>query len=187
MYILLGFSRFLDNLLAFFGKIGALCGVLLAVVVCIDVATRYLNIPKPFGWNSTQLQESEYWLHTFLFTFMIGWAYTQQKHVRIDLVSSILPYRIRLFIELVGLLFFLLTFSLLGMWFSGHYAYSSILENETSKSALGLPNIWILKSSIFIMFLLMAFSAISQFIKVLAALMCVTSNGRIIEPFKGDS
>ena len=58
-----------DRLLTFFAKIGAWLGVVLVLVVCFDVVTRKLGINKEqvFGFNSTQVQETEYWLHTFLF------------------------------------------------------------------------------------------------------------------------
>ena len=37
------------------------------------------------------IQESEYWVHTFLFALVIGYAYTRQAHVRIDLFREGLP------------------------------------------------------------------------------------------------
>lgn len=185
MNFLISLSRILDSVLAVFGKLGALSGLLLVIAVCIDVSTRYLGAPKPFGLNSTQLQETEYWLHTFLFTLMIGWGYTRQTHVRIDLVSSSLPMRARYVIEMIGALFFLLGFSILGMWFTGHYAHTSYLNDEASKSVLGLQNVWILKSSLFLMFVLMALSAISQFIKSLAAFLHISYRNEAVNPFGG--
>jgi TRAP-type mannitol/chloroaromatic compound transport system permease small subunit len=183
MRLMLKTSDALDWLLAFAAKLGAISGLLLVIIVCIDVATRYFGAPKPFGLNSTQLQEFEYWLHTFLFTLMIGWAYTKNSHVRIDLVSSMFSVKIRLVVEMIGALLFLLSFSCLGIWYAGQYALTSFLTDESSKSVLGLSNVWILKAALFLMFVLLAASAVSQFIKSLAAYLGTTRNGQAIDPF----
>lgn len=184
MILLLRISDLLDWILAFIAKLGAVSGLLLVVTVCIDVSTRYFGMAKPFDLNSTQLQESEYWLHTFLFTLMIGWAYTKNAHVRIDLISSSLRSRTRLVIEMIGALFFLLSFSILGIWYTGRYALTSFLNDESSKSVLGLSNVWILKFALFLMFVLMAIAAISQFIKALAAFLGVQRHGKTVNPFE---
>lgn len=183
MRALLVISDVLDWVLATFAKFGAISGLILIITVCIDVTTRYLGAPKPFGLNSTQLQEAEYWFHTFLFTFMIGWAYTRNSHVRIDLVSSMLGTRTRLVIEMIGAIFFLLSFSILGIWYTGKYALTSFLIDESSKSVLGLSNVWILKTALFLMFVLLAAAAISQFIKSLAAYLGMTRGDTAIDPF----
>ncbi len=183
MRFLLTISDVLDGVLALMAKLGAISGLILVITVCIDVATRYFGIPKPFGFNSTQLQEAEYWFHTFLFTLMLGWAYTKNSHVRIDLVSSMLSSRTRLVIEMIGTVLFLLSFSCLGIWYTGQYALTSFLNDESSKSVLGLSNVWILKSALFLMFILLAAAAISQFIKSLAAYLGTTRDGKTIDPF----
>lgn len=181
MQSLLGVSAAIDKMLAFFGKVGAWAGFLLIFAVCIDVVTRYFGVPKPFGWNSTQLQESEYWLHTFLFTLMIGYAYTRQAHVRIDLVRENFPIKVKYLVEMVGIAIFLFTYSLLGAWYTYKYALSSFLEHEMSKSTIGLSNIWIVKSALVLMFILMGFAAISQFIKALAGFRGVLPKEMIAE------
>ncbi|AUR01560.1 TRAP transporter small permease subunit [Phaeobacter inhibens] len=183
MRLLLTISDTLDQVLAAIAKLGAISGLVLVITVCVDVVTRYLGAPKPFGLNSTQLQEAEYWFHTFLFTLMIGWAYTKNSHVRIDLVSSMFSARTRLVIEMVGAIFFLLSFSLLGIWYTGQYALTSFLNDESSKSVLGLSNVWILKTALFLMFVLLAAAAISQFIKSLAAYLGITRDGKTTDPF----
>ena len=66
----------IDRVLSFIAKIGAWLGVALVLVVCFDVVTRKLGINKKqvFGFNSTQVQETEYWLHTLLFSLTLGGA-----------------------------------------------------------------------------------------------------------------
>ena len=84
-------SAGIDRTLEILTRIGMWCGLALVVVVCYDVLSRYFGVPKPFGLNSTMVQESEYWLHTFLFALVIGYTYTRQGHVRIDLIRDKLP------------------------------------------------------------------------------------------------
>ncbi|QKV19247.1 TRAP transporter small permease subunit [Oricola thermophila] len=181
MQSLLGLSAALDRILAVFGKIGAWAGFLLIIAVCVDVVTRYFGVPKPFGWNSTQLQESEYWLHTFLFALMIGYAYRHQAHVRIDLLRDNFPTRVKYLVEMVGIAIFLFTYSLLGAWYTFKYARSSFIEQEMSKSTIGLSDIWIVKSALVAMFVLMGIAAISQFIKALAGYRGVLPEGMVAE------
>lgn len=187
MQALLGVSAAIDRLLAFFGKLGAWAGFLLMIAVCVDVVTRYFGVPKPFGWNSTQLQESEYWLHTFLFALMIGYAYTRQAHVRIDLVRDSFPTKLKYLVEMVGIVLFLLTYAALGTWYTYKYALSSFLEHEMSKSTIGLSNIWIVKSALVAMFILMGFAGISQFIKSLAGFRGVLPEEMVVETLGSDS
>ncbi|MCI5078480.1 TRAP transporter small permease subunit [Oricola sp.] len=181
MQSLLGVSAAIDKLLAFFGRLGAWAGFVLIIAVCVDVATRYFGVPKPFGWNSTQLQESEYWLHTFLFTLMIGYAYKRQAHVRIDLLRDSFPIKVKYLVEMVGIALFLFTYALLGAWYCYKYALSSFLEHEMSKSTIGLSHIWIVKSALVAMFVLMGFAAVSQFIKALAGFRGVLPDDMVAE------
>lgn len=181
MQLLLGLSALIDRVLAVIAGIGAWCGVALVAVVCFDVATRYLGVPKPFGLNSTQVQESEYWLHTFLFALVIGWAYTRQAHVRIDLVRERLPLRWRYAIECIGIVLFLLTYVAIGTWYSGTYAHYSFQEHEASKSTIGLTHIWILKLALPGLFILLGLAGISQLIKSLAGLLGRLPDDRVAE------
>lgn len=186
MQSLLRVSAVIDTILGFVGRIGAWAGFLLMVAICVDVVTRYFGVPKPFGWNSTQLQESEYWLHTFLFTLVIGYAYTRQAHVRIDLVRDRFSTRTKYLVELLGIALFLFTYSLLGAWYCYGYALASFLEHEVSKSTIGLSNIWIVKSSLVAMFVLMGLAAISQFFKALAGYLGVLPDELVAETLGGD-
>ncbi|HUF45616.1 MAG TPA: hypothetical protein VMN43_09735, partial [Aestuariivirgaceae bacterium] len=79
---LLQLSAAIDRLLTVLGRAGSWAAILLMLVVCYDVVSRYYGVPKPFGLNSTQVQESEYWLHSILFALVIGYAYIRQAHVR---------------------------------------------------------------------------------------------------------
>ena len=166
----LGVSRVIDRLLWFMAKVGAWCAVLLVVVVTYDVFTRYLGMPKVFGLTSTMLQESEYWLHSFLIVLVVGYAYTKQSHVRIDLIRENLSDRAKYNIEISGILLALIPYSFLGAWLSWPYVVRSYTSGEISKSQTGLTDLWILKSGLIILFVLIGLAGMSQLIKSVAGL-----------------
>jgi TRAP-type mannitol/chloroaromatic compound transport system permease small subunit len=170
MQSLLSLSARLDQILAFIAGIAKWSGLLLVAVVCYDVSTRYFGVPKPFGLNSTMVQESEYWLHSYFFTLMLGYAYIKGAHVRIDLLRDSFSPRGKYFVEFLGIVLFLLPFLVVVIYYSAAYTYASYLEGEVSKSVIGLPYSWALKVTIPIMFILMGMAGISQLIKVIAGL-----------------
>ena len=167
---LLGFARLLDRVLAFFSGIGGWLGAVLVLVVCYDVITRYFGMPKPEGINSTMIQEAEYWLHSALIVFCIGYAYARGAHVRIDLVREGLPDRKKYWIEVIGLTLALIPYTVIGIWMAYPYARQSFLSGEISKSQTGLSNLWILKAGMIIMFVLLLFAGISQLIKAISGI-----------------
>jgi len=156
------------------------------IVVIYDVVTRYFGVPKFFGLNATKLQESEYWLHTFLFTLMIGYAYTRQSHVRIDLIRDRLSRTKRYWIEAIGCILFLIPYCVVAGWVTFNYAMRSFEQGEISKSVIGLTHIWILKSSMTLMFLLLGLAGVSQLIKAIAGLAGKLPEDKVMETLGGD-
>ncbi|NNG03954.1 MAG: TRAP transporter small permease subunit [Inquilinus sp.] len=186
MKTLLSASAAIDRVLSAIARLGGWCGAVLVLVVCYDVVTRYFGVPKPFGLNSTQIQESEYWLHAFLIVLTIGYAYLRQAHVRIDLLRDGRPRRIKYIIEICGILLFLMPYSALGLWLSWPYAVTSFLQGEVSKSQIGMTDIWILKGSLVLLFVLMGLAAVSQLIKSVAGLLGKLPDRLVAETLGGE-
>ena len=171
MQFMLATSRIIDRFLWVMAKIGGWCAAVLVLVVTYDVTTRYLGVPKVFGLTSTMLQESEYWLHSYLIVLVVGYAYTKQSHVRIDLVRENLSDRTKYLIEIVGISLALIPYSILGAWLSWPYVVRSYASGEISKSQTGLSDLWLLKSGLIVLFILIGLAGISQLIKSIAGLM----------------
>lgn len=142
----------------------------LVVVVCYDVTTRYFGVPKPAGLNSTMIQEFEYWLHSGLIAFCIGYAFVRNAHVRIDLLRENFGDRTKHLIEAVGIAFFLIPYSIMGLYLSWPYVVQSYVSGEISKSQTGLSNLWIVKSGLLVLFGLLLMAAVSQLLKAVVAL-----------------
>lgn len=167
---LLNVSRLIDRVLSFFAAFGGWLGFFLVIVVCYDVITRYFGVPKPAGLNSTMIQEFEYWLHSALIVFAIGYAYTRQSHVRIDLMRERFSLRTKFWVEAIGISAALIPYSLLGAWLSWPYVEQSFLSGEISKSQTGLSNLWIVKAGLIVLYVLLFAAAVSQLIKAVAGL-----------------
>lgn len=186
MKALLRATALIDGFLGAVSRLGAAASLVLVAVIVYDVVTRYFGFPKMFGFNSTQYQESEYWLHTILFSLVIGYAYTRQSHVRIDLVRDRLSLRSRYILEILGCGLMLIPFCLVALNYQIHYAYASFQEGEISKSVIGLSHIWILKSFLCALFALLLLAGISQLIKSIAGLRGELPEHMVKETLGGD-
>lgn len=161
----------IDGLLTWVARIGAIAMVALVAITMYDVLTRYFSIPKFPGLNSTMVQESEYWAHGILFALLMGYGITRQVHVRIDLVREMMPRKVKYAMEIFGILIFLVPFSYIGLIYCYDYAVKSFVDGEVSPSTVGLSNIWLLKSTLVIMFGLLLLAGISQFLKAVDGLL----------------
>ncbi|WP_270731025.1 TRAP transporter small permease subunit [Shimia sp. Alg240-R146] len=168
MQSLLGLSRRIDRLLGFFASIGGWLGFALVLVVCYDVTTRYFGVPKPAGLNSTMIQEFEYWLHSGLIVFALGYAYVRNAHVRIDLLRENFSNKAKHLIEAIGISLALVPYSVIGLWLSWPFVKQSFVSGEISKSQTGLSNLWIVKAGLLALFLLLLLAGLSQLIKAVA-------------------
>ena len=149
-------SDTLDLVISKIAKVAAWAGVLLIAVTIFDVVTR-----RFFVLGSTQLQELEWHFHVVLFAFVLGYAYLKDSHVRIDLVRERLSERAQWWIELFGVLVFLLPFCALVVYFTYDFTIRSFDNSEISASATGLTHRWIIKSAIPIGFSLLALSGVT--------------------------
>lgn len=157
---LLSFAKTLERLVATIGRASAWAIILLMLVIVADVTLRHW-----FVIGSTKLQELEWHLHGFLFLMCIGWAYSKNAHVRIELVSERLSRRVRAWIEALGCLLFLLPYVAAVLWFGLDYVSYSLEYNEASASPTGLPNRWIIKSAIVAGFAVLALGALARLLE----------------------
>jgi len=109
-------------------------------------------------FESTMLQELEWHFHAGLFALVLGYGYIHNAHVRVDLIRENLAFRKKAWLELFGITFFLIPFTLTILWFAIQYAYGSYLMGEQSASTVGLTHRWIIKS-VLVFGLIVALSA----------------------------
>jgi len=120
------------------------------------------------GWIA--LQESINYMHALV--FLIGAAYTlkHNEHVRVDIIYSKLSERGKAWIDLSGHIFILLPVMLFIFWISWGYIIASWSVFESSAEAGGLPAVYLLKSSIILMSVLLILQSFAQILKAVNTL-----------------
>ena len=159
MSFLLSLSRFIDNLNEKIGH-GISWALLLAVLICTGNAViRYtLNISSN-GWL-----EIQWYLFGAIFLLATSYTLRRNEHVRIDVIVSHFSKRTQVWIDLIGFFLFLLPATLLILYYSIPYAWTSIQNQEVSSNAGGLI-VWPAKLLIPVGFVLLALQGLSEIIK----------------------
>lgn len=163
--------RVLDTILLYAARLGSLAMVVLLVIAVYDVLTRYFGVGRIPGVNATMSQEAQAWAHTMLFAFVMAYGYTVQTHVRIDLITANLPYKVRYCLEIFGNLVLLAPFAAVAGLYGYYYARRSFISGEISASTTGLTNLWIPKAMLVVMFVLILIAGLSQLLKSIEGLL----------------
>jgi TRAP-type mannitol/chloroaromatic compound transport system permease small subunit len=156
MNVLKTFSRWIDGLNEWVGRGVAWVTLALVVVIFVDVVMRYL-----FNTSFVFTQELEW--HLFAFIFLIGAGYTllHDGHVRVDIVYQRLGLKGRAWINLLGVIFFLIPGCLMVMITSWKFVVNSFMMMEGSPDPGGIPLRFIVKGCIPAGFLLLLIQGIS--------------------------
>jgi TRAP-type mannitol/chloroaromatic compound transport system permease small subunit len=122
------------------------------------------------GANTILLQESVMYMHAFAFMLAIPYALKHGAHVRVDLVYGRLGPRGRAWVDLAGHLLFLTPTALVILVYTRVYVSNSWRILETSPEAGGLPAVFVLKTLIPAMAVLLLVQGIAEIIRQIAAL-----------------
>ena len=138
----------LDRISSMLGKASAWLTLIMVLVTFVVVVMRYA-----FDAGLIWLQESVVWMHAFV--FMVGAAYTlqQEQHVRVDIFYREMGARGRAWVDLAGVIVFLLPLCLFLAWKALDYVAVSWKLQEASRESGGLPYplIPLLKSILIVM------------------------------------
>jgi TRAP-type mannitol/chloroaromatic compound transport system permease small subunit len=154
------YIQFVDSMNERIGKVIAWLTLILVLIVCFDVVTRYV-----FQSSSVGVQEFEW--HLFAVIFLMGGAYTlkHEKHVRVDIIYSRLSEKKQAVINLIGAGLFLIPFCLLIINSSIDFVWNSFIIGESSPDPGGLPARFILKAVLPIAFMFILLQGISLLFK----------------------
>jgi TRAP-type mannitol/chloroaromatic compound transport system permease small subunit len=161
---LLAVSRVIDAINFRIGK--ALSWLILAAVV---VSAVNAIIRKLFDMSSNSWLELQWVLFGAVFLIVASWTLLENEHIRIDIVNSMFSQRTRNIIDVIGHAFFLLPLTVVMIITSYPFVTKSVLLNEQSMNAGGLPQ-WPAKMLILIGFVCLFFQAISELIKRIAVM-----------------
>ncbi len=170
----LSIHTFVISLQAFTKFIGMTCRwftLAMVIVTCAVVILRYI-----FDYSSIAMQEIVMYLHASL--FMLGAAYTwqQQGHVRVDVLYHKWPTAIQQHIDLFGTLFLLLPTCLFLIYISWDYVLMAWAISETSHEAGGLPFVYLLKTLIIILPILLIIQALTNILASIFHIPLTTSD-----------
>src|SRR3954447_24680261 len=92
-------------------------GKRLAWLILVAVVVSALNaiVRKAFDTSSNSWLELQWVLFSVIFLLCSPWTLLNNEHIRIDIVNSLFPKRVRNIIDLVGHIFFLLPLTLVMM------------------------------------------------------------------------
>lgn len=165
MSFLLSISRIIDALNEKIGH-GISWALLLAVIICSGNALiRYALNTSSNAWL-----EIQWYLFSAMFLLATANTLRRDEHIRIDVISSKLPKRAQVWVDIFGFAVFLLPISLIILYYSLPYVQLSIQANEMSSNAGGLI-VWPAKILIPIGFLLLTLQGLSELIKRIGYLM----------------
>jgi TRAP-type mannitol/chloroaromatic compound transport system permease small subunit len=143
------------------------------------VSTVNAVIRKLFDTSSNSWLELQWVLFGAVFLICASWTLLSNEHIRIDILNNAFPSKVRNIIDIIGHAFFLLPLTIIMIITSYPFVMKSVLLNEQSMNAGGLPQ-WPAKALILIGFVLLFFQGISELIKRIAITL-----GTIPDPHAG--
>ena len=170
MNALLKFSRLIDALTERIGK-----AVLWLVLIVVLVSAANAIMRYTIHYSSNAFLEIQWYLFGVIFLFSSGYTLLRNEHVRIDLVSSRFSKRGQVWIDIFGILFFLMPMALVIMLLSWPVFMHAFESQEMSNSAGGLI-VWPARLMIPVGFFLLILQAISELIKRVGFLMGLCAN-----------
>lgn len=175
MNILGTLVRQLESINDFIGR--AVSWLMLAVVL-ITFSVAIFRYGFSLGWIG--LQESYLWLHGILFTSAMGYTLVHNNHVRVDIFYRTANERYKAWVDLVGTMIFL--FPTLGIvwWACYPYVILSWQRLETSREAGGLPALYLLKSFLLVLVVVLLLQGIAVIFRCILVLRGATEYA---EPF----
>ncbi|MCG7955978.1 MAG: TRAP transporter small permease subunit [Candidatus Thiodiazotropha endolucinida] len=150
-------------------RLGQAISWLSLLMVLVTVAVVVLRYVFQLGW--IWLQESVTFMHAAL--FLVGAAYTlkHEGHVRVDILYRKFSERGRAWVDLLGTLTLLLPVCLFIFFISWDYVAKSWALFEGSREVGGLEGVFLLKSLILVMAVLLVLQGISLAIRSLSQLL----------------
>ncbi|PVZ71513.1 TRAP transporter small permease subunit [Pelagibaculum spongiae] len=169
MSFMVSLQRVIDRFAEYLGKVSALLFLLMLINIFYDVVTRYL-----FNDVSIGFQELEWHLYSAVFLLGVPYALKSGDHVRVDLFYERFSDKKRAWVDLLGVMFFIMPFAYLVAYYGIDFARESYELGESSGDPGGLPHRWIIKSMIPFSFFCIAICGLGMLLKSINVLLGIT-------------
>ncbi|MGB7482874.1 MAG: TRAP transporter small permease subunit [Castellaniella sp.] len=165
MNALLALSRVIDAVNRRVGR-----AVTWLILLAVLVSSTNATVRKLFNVSSNAWLELQWYLFGAVFLLASGYTLLKNEHVRVDVLASRFSRRTQLWIEVIGVLFFLMPACVLIMWLSWPFFMDAFVNHEESSNAGGLIR-WPAKLLIPIGFALLVAAGVSHLIKSIGCLL----------------
>ena len=161
----------IDKINDFIGKIAGWLATLMVLIICFDVSAKFIASKLDLSYSNTAIYELQW--HLFAFVFLLGTAYTlrHDRHVRVDLFYSKFSDKTKAWVNILGVVFFLMPFCIIVMKTSLLYVKNSYLMMEKSPDPGGLPYRFILKGTIIFAFGLLSLQGLAMLLRSVVVLL----------------
>ena len=161
---LLTLSRLIDRVTEWFGRWVAWLVLAAVLISAINAAVR-----KAFNTSSNAYLEIQWYLFAAVFLLAAGYTLLRQEHVKIDVISGRFSKRTQIWIDIIGLVCFVLPLVWTVIHLSLTLAIRAYEMNEYSSNAGGLIR-WPVFALLPLGFVLLGIQAVSELIKRIAFL-----------------
>ena len=149
--------RYIDRINDVIGRSISWLTLLMVIITFLVVVLRYVFSS---GWIA--MQESIIYMHSIVFMLGVAFTLKQNGHVRVDIFYERMGPRSRAWVDLLGAIFLLTPFCLFIILISWNYISLSWSLLEGSRDAGGLPAVFLLKTTIPVMAMLLMLQGVAQ-------------------------
>ncbi|SVA65676.1 uncharacterized protein METZ01_LOCUS118530 [marine metagenome] len=155
---------------------------LTSIVTTITTKTAWINmlvmftilvqVTLRYGFHAGEAWVDEFIWHLYAF-FMFGLSYaiTTDSHIRVDIAHMKFTRRKQRIIEVLGIVFLIMPFTIIIFDHSVGWVHHSFMANEFSENTTGLPYRWVVKSLLPISLVLIFIASLSELIKNIVLLI----------------
>ena len=133
MATLLTLSKLIDRVSEWVGR-----WVAWLVLAAVLISAGNAIVRKTFNMSSNAFLEIQWYLFSAVFLLAAGYTLMRQDHVRIDVILSRFSKRTQIWIDIVGICFFLLPFVFVVIDLSWPLVARAVTSGEMSSNAGGL-------------------------------------------------
>ncbi|TBW58746.1 TRAP transporter small permease subunit [Marinobacter halodurans] len=162
---LLRLTGYLDGFTERTGRTLAWLNIGMVVLTFAVVVMRYL-----FNHSSIFMQESVMYLHSIVFLLASAYTLKYNEHVRVDILYTRLSGKGKALVDLLGTLFLLMPVTIFIFFASLGYVESSWAIREHSPETSGIPLVYLLKTLIPLMCVLMVIQGVAEVLRNIAVL-----------------
>ena len=150
-------SRAIDPFLQRLGDGLSWIWVGLIFVIVLNVLLRYV-----FSEGRIELEEIQWHLYSTGFMFGLSYAFQADVHIRVDVLHERFSPELKAWIDLYGILLFVLPFTALMLIYGIPFVVDSYQTKEVSQSPGGLELRWLIKSVLVLGFSFLSLAAFAR-------------------------